>query len=63
MKYVWIIMLAIADLIWIVTSVVDIVRSIKGKLKFDPITKACIVANIMFLFLTSFFMWLFSSWG
>lgn len=58
MKYVWIVMLAIADLIWIITSVVDIVHSIKNECRFDTITKACIGVNLGFLFLTSFFMWL-----
>ena len=60
MKYAWIVMLAIGDLIWIVTSVVDIVKSVKDRSGFDPITKWCIGANLVFLFLVSFFTWLFS---
>ena len=60
MEYVWMIMLAIADLLWIIASIADVIHAIKDKRRFDPVTKGCIVANLMFLFLVSFFMWLFS---
>ena len=60
MEYVWIVMLAIVDLIWIVYSTIDIIRTIKNRDKLDFITKACIAFHLIMLFITSFFQWTFS---
>lgn len=65
MQYIWIIMLAIADLIWIIASIVEVIHVIKRRLtvgeiwSIDPIAKACAIIHLVILFIVSFFMWLF----
>ena len=60
MQYVWIVMLAIADLLWIIASISDVTYAIKDKRWIDPIAKACAGTHLAILFIVSFFMWLFS---
>ena len=61
MKYVWIIMLAVADLAWIVASIADIIHVIKdsGRFRLDPVTRACIGTHVAILFIIIFLLWLF----
>lgn len=61
MEYVWIVMLAIADLIWIIASTADVIYTIKNRDKgIDPVAKACAGTHLAILFIVSFLMWLFS---
>lgn len=61
MEYIWIVMLAIADLLWVIASVADVVYAIKEKDHgVDPVTKACAGTHLAILFIVSFLMWLFS---
>lgn len=64
MKYVWIVMLAIADLIWIIASIADVAHTIKNRdwrvhYSIDPVAKACAGTHLAILFIVSFLMWLF----
>ena len=61
MQYIWIVMLAIADLLWIIASVADVVHTIKNKDRgFDSLTKACGITHLAILFLVSFLLWLYN---
>lgn len=62
MKYVWIVMLAIPDLIWAVLSVIDLVFSIKYEEEPHKFTINFFATHIAFItlyfFVSSFFTWL-----
>lgn len=61
MEYVWIVMLAIADLLWIIASVADVIHTIKHRdWGLDSLTKACGITHLAILFLVSFLLWLYN---
>ena len=69
MKYIWIIMLAVVDIVWIIASVVEFIRAINVMLKWkcrsvfewidsflfevDDYATGCLLTHIFILFLIS----------
>lgn len=74
MKYIWIVMLACIDIIWIITSVYEYIRTIKVMCKIkrrtvfewlddflfeaEDYSTACIFTHLFILFMFSFVVWL-----
>lgn len=69
-KYIWIIMLGCIDIVWIIVSVIEIIRAMNMMLKnkcyniFDffleveDYATGCIFAHLLLLFMSSLIMWL-----
>lgn len=77
MKYIWIIMLAIIDAVWIIATILEIIRAVKVIKQWDCDSlfdwiynfmfdvegwaKGCISVHVLMLFAYSFFLFVSSS--
>lgn len=77
MKYLWIIMLAVIDIIWIIASIREFIRAVKiaSKWEFNSIfdciddfmsevedwAHGCVWANVLFVFFYSLILFMMSS--
>lgn len=57
-KYIWILMLIIIEIIWLIYSVHDIMISSKLKMPTESLTNIFISSHVLALFICSFIIWL-----